>query len=411
MTNLEEIAWGRLVWDTNRLRKGTQRTFHASAQERAGTATVVTERAAAELAGLIDPHDIEGSLERAYAACAAPETIARSVVRFGIRNVPAYIRMNIWWAEEWLRPDSPYKVRTLNEEERNKANELLMHLAGSGVFKNRTAETIGNEADAVIICEAAALGRRYVMTENMKEAIGIGQWTLEIQDAGLIDQDAVVLYADTALRDWCIAHRGYACEAIATAFWPRNANASALEVEQQTRRMIDPIEGQSQTGGNKDAKKQPPLEGAKLVEVAAAARRELAQANDWPGWVERMRRTLPHKTRNADRRHPAHPENANRDWSKRTEDQAESEHLLRWRISAKEDRTVVEELGHDGKYRVAKVFPKGAEQAVGDFLVEQDIEVAGLPRHGGRKETSGGFCTALTNAIHEERARTRNADE
>ena len=141
MTNLEEIAWGRLVWDTNRLRKGTQRTFHASAQERAGTATVVTERAAAELAGLIDPHDIEGSLERAYAACAAPETIARSVVRFGIRNVPAYIRMNIWWAEEWLRPDSPYKVRTLNEEERNKANELLMHLAGSSVFKNRTAET------------------------------------------------------------------------------------------------------------------------------------------------------------------------------------------------------------------------------------------------------------------------------
>lgn len=409
MTSLEEVSWGRLVWDTNRLRKGTQRTFHASAQERAGAATLVTERAATELAGLIDPHDIKGSLERAYAACASPETVARNVMRFGIRNVPAYIRMNIWWAEEWLRPDSPYEVRTLNEEERNKANDLLRHLALSGVFRNRTEETIGNEPDAVIICEAAALGRRYVMTENMKEAIGIGQWTLEIQDAGLTDQDAVVLYADTALRDWCIAHRGYACEAIATAFWPRNANASALEVEQQTRRMIDPIEQQSGSTQTNERRKLPPLAGAKLVEVAAAARRELAQANDWRGWVERMRGTLPHKTRNADRRHPAHPENENRDWTKRTEDQTESEKLLRWRISAREDRTVIEELGHDGKYRVARVFPKGAEQAVGDFLVEQDIEVGGLPRHGGRKETSGGFCAALTNAIHEERARTRDA--
>ena len=62
-------------------------------------------------------------------------------MRFGIRNVPAYIRMNIWWAEEWLRPDSPYKVRTLNEEERNKANELLMHLAGSGAEPVNDFET------------------------------------------------------------------------------------------------------------------------------------------------------------------------------------------------------------------------------------------------------------------------------
>ena len=405
MTILESIGWSRLVWDTNRLRRGTQRSFHASAQERAGAATTVTERAAQELAGLIDPHDIEGSLERAYAAYTAPETVAHKLRRVGIRNVEQYIRMNIWWAEEWLRPDSPYDVRTLNEEERDKANELLNHLGNARVFSRHTAETIANEADAVIICEAAALGRRYVITENMHEAIGIGQWTLEVQHEGLIDQDAVVVYADTAWREWCITHPGYACEAVATAFWPQNDNASALEVEQNMRRVIGTLQGE--TPSETPREKQPPLQGARLVEVAATAKRELERANDWPGWVERMRTTLPHKTRNADRRHPAHPANAGRDWSKPTQDQAKLQKLRKWKITTEDNATIIEELGHEGSYQTAKVFPLGSEQAVGEFLVEHDIEVDGLPDHGGRHETSGRFCAALTNAILEQQARRR----
>ena len=111
---------------------------------------MVTERAATELAGLIDPHDIKGSLERVYALTGEPEAAAPKVGRHGIRDVPGYIRMNIWWAEEWLRPDSPYEVRAPDAQERAKANELLSHLGGSHVFPNRTAKTIGTEADAVI---------------------------------------------------------------------------------------------------------------------------------------------------------------------------------------------------------------------------------------------------------------------
>ena len=401
MTRLEDISWARLVWDTNRLRKGAQRTFHASAQERAGAAIVVTERAATELAGLIDPHDIKGSLDRAYALTGDPEAVAPRLGRHGIRDLAGYIRINIWWAEEWLRPDSPYEVRALDGDERARANELLAHLGRSHVFPNRTAETIGAEADAVILCEAAALGRRYVMTENMTEAIAIGQWTREIREAGLIDQDAIVLRADEALRDWCVAHPGYACEAVATAFWPRNEDASALEVEARVRDMLGPLTGRR-------ANLEPPLEGARLVEVAAAAQRELAQANDWAGWVDDMRKTLPRKTRNADRRHPAHPDNTERSWSGPTEDQAMAEERQRWKLATGEHGTVIKELGPDGAYRAAKTFPAGAEQAVADFLVEQDIEVGGMPRHGGRRETSGGFSAAVVNEIREARARTRS---
>lgn len=72
ITRLEAIARARLVRATDRLRKGTQRTIHTSAQERVGTAIVVTERAATELAGLIESHDVKGSLECAYALAGNP---------------------------------------------------------------------------------------------------------------------------------------------------------------------------------------------------------------------------------------------------------------------------------------------------------------------------------------------------
>ena len=54
---LDNIACSRLIRDTNRLRKGTQREFHAACQERANAGTIITERAARELA----PQDGRGA--------------------------------------------------------------------------------------------------------------------------------------------------------------------------------------------------------------------------------------------------------------------------------------------------------------------------------------------------------------
>ena len=44
----DDTTWTRLVWDTNRMRKPTQREFHTSAQERHSARTVLTETAASE---------------------------------------------------------------------------------------------------------------------------------------------------------------------------------------------------------------------------------------------------------------------------------------------------------------------------------------------------------------------------
>jgi len=154
----------------------------------------------------------------------------------------------------------------------------------------------------------------------------------------------------------------------------------------------------------------PILEEARLGQVAAAAERELQIANDWPGWVEQMRTTLPHKTRAADRRHPTHPENANRDWTRPATDLEQVRTRPRWQLNIALGETTVGELQHNETYRPKCSFPEGAEKALAQYLIEHDIEVAGLPRHGGSNDQQsgdGGFTSALANAITEERARAR----
>lgn len=386
----DDDTWTRLVWDTNRMRKPTQREFHTSAQERHQAPTVLTETAASELAGIIDPRNLQDSLAHAYESAGNPDALRPALAATGQRNIELYIQMNIWWAEEWLRADSPYEVRVLNPKEREHANELLEHLAHARVFPKLTAETARSHPDAIIICETAALGRHYVMTQNMEEAIGIGQWTRDVQKAGLIDQDEIVVYADEVLRTWCIDHPGYACESVATAFWPDDKNATDLAVEQRVQTMV------------------PKLREALLVEVANAAERELEQTNDWPRWVERMRATLPERTRAADRRHPTHPNNRTRDWTRPTQGLEEAMTALRWQVKAGPGTTVLSEYQGGGAYRTVRTFPLGAEQALGEFLVDHDIELEGLPPHRGRRENASEFMTALRQAVEAQRARTGN---
>lgn len=93
-------------------------------------------------------------VERAYDACASADTVAHELVARGARD--AHLRMNIWWAEEWLRPDSPFKVRVLSGDERERANELLAHLCESKVFANKG----GDDTPPSLRCRPRQAGGR-----------------------------------------------------------------------------------------------------------------------------------------------------------------------------------------------------------------------------------------------------------
>ena len=95
----------------------TPEEFHAARQERAGTQIVLTERVAREVAPLIVPSRLEDSIERTRHAYSNPETIAGELAAAGVINPKLYMQMNLWWAQEWLRPDSPCRVRALTPSE------------------------------------------------------------------------------------------------------------------------------------------------------------------------------------------------------------------------------------------------------------------------------------------------------
>ena len=67
----------------------------------------------------------KGSLQRAYQAARNPDTVTRNLQRHGIRDVPTYLKINIWWAEEWMRADSPFKLKVLDDDEHRRHLEIL----------------------------------------------------------------------------------------------------------------------------------------------------------------------------------------------------------------------------------------------------------------------------------------------
>ena len=106
----------------------TPEEFHAARQERAGTQIVLTERVTREVAPLIVPSRLEDSIERTRHAYSNPETITGELAAAGVINPKRYMQMNLWWAQEWLRPDSPYHVRVLTPI--GAARGVLIVLAG-----------------------------------------------------------------------------------------------------------------------------------------------------------------------------------------------------------------------------------------------------------------------------------------
>ena len=103
-----------------------------------------------------------------------------------------------------------------------------------------------------------------------------------------------------------------------------------------------------------------------------------------------------------------HPHNTNRDWSRPAPDFEDTIKRRRWKIDIEDHATIISEIQHTGRYRAVKTFPAGAELALAEFLIEHNIEVGGMPQHGGRHDNSGGdagFINALSAAVGDERGR------
>ena len=241
-------------------------------------------------------------------------------------------------------------------------------------------------ADVQILCEAAALGEKVVMTENFRSInhVGVNAWARELHRRGEFRGRRLIERPSQVLETWCVDHPGWMLRCVMAAAW--DAHGATLTAESATR-------GFAQRMGEQE-----------LAPLGVHALCELEVEPDIAEVANEIRATAPWKVHQAEARSPTGEIGARRNWYE-DEEGVDTQPKRRWVLNVDKRWFQIVEQGIDGETIVAKI-PTGDRAAIVEALVERGIEVEGLPQHHG--QTGGGFAAALSVTIDEELERQRS---
>ena len=274
-----------IIWDGNRLSMPTQRQFHAAVQEVRGERMMTVPSAAEEMAPLIDTSDWAAS--RTLIGAEIERRRTRSSARRG-RDSVLNAEVQMWWLDEWSRPDGLYGVRELNDSELERYERLIEHVPIEGFAGATDRESVITLPDAQIVCETIAIDARLLLTHDpntIRPARLLG-WTRALAEAGYISHAKVVEEADEANERWVEETPEDMLLATIVCAWPQETDAGSTGVK--TR--VDALLKRLALAGLEDT-------SAKLGELVAAT-------NNLAELIERANDELPVEMRNAERRSP-----------------------------------------------------------------------------------------------------------
>ena len=277
-----------IVVDTSELRRPVQRKLHAAWWELADQQVLATRTVANELAPLgADPTAVNGrSAADALLASAGPETSEERLNE---------VEQQAWWATMWRSPDSPYRIVPLTEEQEGLTRRLLEKI-DRRCFPTTDPGDIDRSGDARIVCEAAAIGAKMLLTSNMRtiDRTEVNRWAVENGEALGFKPEPVLFHADATLVSWTTepAQLERWIQAGMMACWPRDDDAPTMTIIDRTLKGIGAMS--RGTGG-------------KLQDAAARLVNGLEQHADPEGLVQRTRARLPSATIETDRFHPTYP--------------------------------------------------------------------------------------------------------
>ena len=277
-----------LVVDTSELKRPTQRKLHAAWQELHGRQVRATPGVAAELAPMaVDSIWRDGP-------SAAQRELESTEARLPARRRNE-LKQQIWWADMWRDPHSPYQVVKLTEAQERLAESIRTEI-DPRCFPTTDPDDIPDLNDARIVTESLAIGAKMLLTSNLRsiDHIEVNRWTVEHGREWNLAAEPLLYDADRTFTDWTTEPAALErwIQSGFLACWPDRDDAAASDVIQHTAAGIEALRR-----GN----------GGKLPTAAARLLNGLEKHHDPIGLVERTREKFPSRTVETDRRHPSYP--------------------------------------------------------------------------------------------------------
>ena len=359
----------------------TQRQFHAAVQEIRGERVMTVPGAAQEMVPLMRPDEADRGRRVIVEEIERRRQHGRG--RRGADNV-LNAEAQLWWLDEWARPDGLYGVRDLNTQEIERYETLMDCVPPEGFTGTTDRESLRGLPDAQIVCETLAIDGMLLLTydPNTIRPKKLEPWTRALARAGWISHGKVIEEADDANERWIVETPEDMLLGTIVAAWPQETNAGPKQVRERIDELIKR------------------LAGAGLEKTGEGLKELVGRANNLPELIERTNTALPVQMRNAERRSPY------TSWSGTEEQPRGSLFTMTWTGAAMalRHRSLsgnVHQWGGWGKTQLAEMER---------FLSERNINVEGLP--APRSDGGSGFVGAMGEAIETiEASQGANAEE
>lgn len=358
-----------IIWDGNRLSMPTQRQFHAAVQEVRGHRMMTVPSAAREMAPLMRPDAPDRG--RAAIVEEIQDRRRRGQGRTGIDNI-LNAEVQLWWLDEWARPDGLYGVRELTDAEQDRYEKFMQHVPVAG-FTGATDDRDALRAlpDAQIVCETLAVDGHLLLTHdpNTIKPERLLPWTRRLAEAGWISQPKVVEEADDANVRWVEETPDDMLLASIVCAWPKETDAPPGDMKENIDKLIDR------------------LATAGLERTSTELRDLVKSTNDLHELIERTSRALPVEMRNSERRSPY------RGWTGREERARGVGFQIVW--TGATIRLTHRSL-NGNEHRWGE-WRRNELNEMEVFLAQRNILVQGLPAPSASAD--GGFASGMSRMI------------
>ena len=282
--------------------------------------------------------------------------------------------MQLWWLDEWARPDGLYGLRELTAPELLRYRKFMDHIPSAGLTgAGDDRDVLRALPAAQIVCETLAVDGHLLLTHdpNTIKPERILPWTQRLAEVGWISQPKVVEEADDANVRWVEETPDEMLLGTIVCAWPKETDAPPGNM----RENIDTLIGR--------------LAAAGLERTSTKLRGLVASANNLDDLIERATRELPVEMRNAERRSPY------RGWSGPQEKPRGTNFQIVWtgQTITLTHRSLSGDEHQWGEWRRDELH------VMETFLAERKIHVEGMP--APRTSSDGGFVSGMSRAIDE----------